>query len=179
VWAGPGFQQGPLQSVLSFALGARFGLGPLELVGVADVGRQTSIPVATADEGPKPVGGLQAIPFDLEGGVGWGPHLGPGRLSLDGLLGFAFGDFTASPTAPANSHLFSTQWVPASAFFLAAGAGYTFELPAHFIVGLRVEERLGVERIAVVVDGAVPDDTVAMTRRWTFTGTAFVGYRLF
>ncbi len=53
-----------------FALGTRFALGSLELVGSVDVGLPASIPLVTEDQAPEAVGSYQAIPIDLEP-AGW------------------------------------------------------------------------------------------------------------
>jgi len=174
-WLGAGILQGPIQWVPSFALGARFGLGWVELVGSIDVGLPASFPLATVDEGP--VGSYQAVPIDLELGAGWGPRLGPGRMSVDGSVGLALASFSTNPL-PGNAHLFEIQSQIAAQFFLAASAGYVFELPAHFFVGPRIEERWAPGHSTVTVEGAVAGDHV-MTRVWTFTATGVAGWRFF
>jgi hypothetical protein len=176
VLIGVGFLQSPIQSVAAFALGTRLGLGQLELVGSIDVGLQASIPLATEDEGP--VGTYHAVPVDLEVGAGWGPRLGPGRLSLDGLVGVVLANVWTTAAAGAPKHLFDAESKIATAAYLAASASYVFDLPARFFVGVRIEERLSPEPVTVSVDGAVASDRV-VTRVWSFTATGLLGWRLF
>ncbi len=146
--------------------------GVTRLVGSVDVGLPASIPLVTEDQAPEAVGSYQAIPIDLELGAGWGPRLGPGRLSLDGSVGVAIAIVCVRAPTPG-------QQVPAQ-FFLAPGVGYTFELPAHFLVGIRLEERWAQaqSRVALPLNEGIPGNEV-VTRVWTFTSTAIVGYRFF
>ena len=99
-------------------------------------------------------------------------------MSLDGLG--RLGDSTDRfPERYGAGALAQSRFPPD--FFLAVGAGYTFELPAHFLVGIRVEERWAPAQSSVTLpvnEGATLGYRV-VTRVWTFTSTGIFGYRFF
>ena len=143
---------------------------------MADVGLPASTPLATLDEGP--VGSYQALPIDLEIGGGWSLRLGPGRLSLDGLIGLGLVSVSASVPPPPAGGVFGAQPQLSKELFLGAAAGYVVELPLRFFVGVRVEERWAPAQVTVNVADA-PRGFQVDTRRWTFTSTVIVGWRFF
>jgi hypothetical protein len=172
-WIGAGVAQGPLQWGPTFDVGGRLLFWrSAEVIAGADIGLPATTPLATVDEGL--LGNYRVLPFDLELGAGYGPRLGPGRLSLDLLIGLSFAEVWTN--VPGTEPLFGRTNDLATEFFLAPRVSYAIDLPLQTFIGLSAEERGSPARAAVTVVGGTSS---VMTRTWTLASTIFFGRRFF
>jgi hypothetical protein len=172
IWLGGGVLQGPIPWVPSIALGLRLTLGDWEIAGASDLGTLATLPLSTIDEGV--VGSYKALPFDFEIGGGYAPHLGPGNLMLDALIGSSVVRVWTQ-----GSPLFGSGDRVTLEPFVGVAAGYTIDLPARFFVGARIEERWSPTQAHSSVEGETGGSDSVVTRTWTFTADLLAGWRAF
>ncbi len=115
-------------------------------------------------------GTVTVTSLTAELGVGLAPHLGPGRLSADALLGVSFAFASTTP----STALFQRTSATAADAFAGLRLGYVFDLPRGFFAGARAEERLAPVQADFTPVGTSP--TVS-TPAFTFQALALVGYR--
>jgi hypothetical protein len=121
---------------------------------------------------PGMAGTYHVQPADAWLAAGFAPHLGPGRLALQASFGLALLwvriETSLHQEAPANR---------ADPYFGLVGA-YSLDLPAHFSLGLRFEERFVPSPSVFAVEG-VPGSTSVTARRFTADLALLAGYTFF
>lgn len=167
---GGGVEQGPFGVVAAVDVGAVARYRFVELTLDADVG----LPSSSGELPNAPEQGfstVSATSLALELGIGLAPRLGPGRASVDAVLGLSLAFASASPVQQAVLFRPASQTV--SEGFGGLRLGYVLDLPHSFFVGARVEERFAPAQ----TDFGVAGDSSIATRTWTFNGLFLLGYR--
>jgi len=181
---GAGFEQGPAGPVASLDVSGAFRYRFFEITLDADVGlpSSTQLTETSTNTGPETTSQqtqpLKFTTLALELGLGVAPHLGPGRLSADAVLGtsIAFSSSTGS-----SASLFQQASPTSSAFFAGLRVGYVFDLPRGFFIGARAEERFApVTTTFQLVDTPTSTNNPSVsTLTWTFEAVGLVGVRFF
>jgi hypothetical protein len=167
---GGGIEQGPFGVVAAVDVGAVARYRFVELTLDADVGLPSSSTLPNAPEAGSD--SVAATSLGLELGIGLAPRIGPGRASVDALLGLSVTFATASAATP-TAALFRPGSQTVSEGFGGLRLGYVLDLPHSFYVGARVEERFAPAQ----TDFGVAGDSREFTRTWTFDGLFLLGYR--
>lgn len=174
---GAGVEQSPSGWVASLDIEgvARYRFYELTLDVDLGLPSSTSFAIANPETG---TGSLSVTSLSAELGIGVAPRLGPGRASLDALLGVSVAFATASDSSSSKA-VFQNASETAVDFFTGLRAGYVLELPRGFILGARAEERLAPRQAAFGVVGTNPSTFSVNTRAWTLQTLGLVGYRFF
>jgi hypothetical protein len=170
---GAGFEQGVFGVVPAFDVGVALRYRFVELTLDADLGLAGST-AFTANNFPEASGQgtLTANPFDFSLGAGVTPRLGPGRVSVDVLVGIA-----TTSVAPSNvtGGVLHPETATAELPFGGLRLGYSLDLPRGLFLTLRAEERLA-PTAGFQVAGS---GQLATTRAYTFQALGLLGYHFF
>jgi hypothetical protein len=166
---GAGIEQGPLGFVAALDAEALSRYRAYELTLDVGLGLPASTPLTvTSPEAGN--GTLTLTSLAAELGVGVAPRFGPGRPTVDLLLGASvfFGSATVSPSVFQRASQTSVE------FFGGLRIGYAIDLPAGFFLSARGEERFAPAQATFEVVGANPS---VATRTWSFQALGLLGYR--
>jgi hypothetical protein len=124
-------------------------------------------PIAAAAEGS-----YHAQPAVVWFAAGVDPRLGPGRLVFQASVGLSL------LWVQLHSSLHQEQSKNATNLYVGGVAAYLLDLPAHFTLGLRFEERVVLDPSTFVVEG-IPGATSVTVRQFTADLALLAGYRFF
>jgi hypothetical protein len=135
------------------------------------LGGEANLPGNKAIE-PASEGSYHAQPAAAWLAAGFDPRLGPGRLILQASLGLSL--------LWVRIHSSLNQQTPGNAadLYLGGAAGYLLDLPAHFMLGLRFEERVVPSPSSFGVEG-VTGSTAVTVRQFTADLALLAGYNFF
>jgi len=167
---GGGVEQGPFGVVAAVDVSGVARYRFVELTLDADVALPSSSTTQNFPEAGND--SVSATSLGLELGIGLAPRIGPGRASVDALLGLSVTFATAS-AATGGAVLFRPASQTVSEGFGGLRLGYVLDLPHSFYAGARVEERFAPAQTKFGVAGDAP----ATTQSWTFQGLFLIGYR--
>jgi hypothetical protein len=167
---GGGLEQGPFGLVAALDVSGVARYRFVELTLDADLGLPSSSELANRPEAGSD--SVSATSLGLELGIGLAPRVGPGRASVDAVLGLSL-TFPSASAATSDAVLYRPATQTVSEGFGGLRLGYVLDLPRSLYVGARVEERFAPAQTAF----GVPGDASLATRTWTLQALVLLGYR--